>query len=388
MPQFKIGIEYDGLYFHSSSAAKKREKAKNTALQNCGINLIRIKESENNNSTIDNVIYYVPNYSRSNLTQAIIKMFQMIDEISKTNYTKEIQIDIEKDRIEIYQLYKQTIKSESLTEKYPDIAMEWNKQKNGSLIPEMFSCASHNRVWWKCIHGHEWQAIISNRTLQGTGCPYCAGKKVLLGFNDLATLCPDIAAQWHPTMNVPLTPDNVTLNSNKKVWWVCRKGHSYEMVINNKTSGLGCPYCSGRYAIKGETDLRSLYPELAHQWNYEKNGDLLPQNVKPNTNLKVWWRCNDGHEWEADIHNRVKGSGCPYCSGRYPIKGVNDLLTVNTELAKQWDYDRNGTLTPCDIKPGSNKVVWWRCPKCGNSWQSSVVNRNKHHSCPNCHFKY
>ena len=388
LPQLKIGIEYDGLFFHSTKAAEKREKTKNSALQNHGINLIRIKESENENSIVDNVIYYVPNHSRSNLTAAIIQLFLLIDKIAKTNFSKELKVNIEKDRIEIYQQYKQTIKSDSLAEKYPDIAKEWNIQKNGSLRPEMFSGASSQRVWWKCSNGHEWQAIISNRTTQRTGCPFCAGKKVLMGFNDLASVCPEIAAQWHPTRNTPLTPENVTLSSNKKVWWICSKGHSYEMVIKNKTAGQGCPYCSGRYAIPGESDLATLYPAIAAQWHPVKNGELAPQYVKPKSNKKVWWICDKGHEWTAKVVDRVNGNGCPYCSGRYVIRGINDLLTVNPELAKEWDGEKNGSLTPCDVKTGSNKVVWWRCSKCGHSWKSSVNNRNKHHACPNCHNKY
>lgn len=161
-----------------------------------------------------------------------------------------------------------------------------------------------------------------------------------MGFNDLASVCPEIAAQWHPTRNTPLTPENVTLSSNKKVWWICRKGHSYEMVIKNKTAGQGCPYCSGRYAIPGESDLATLYPAIAAQWHPVKNGDLAPQYVKPKSNKKVWWICDKGHEWTAKVVDRVNGNGCSYCSGRYVIRGINDLLTVNPELAKEWDGEK------------------------------------------------
>ena len=135
----------------------------------------------------------------------------------------------------------------------------------------------------------------------------------MVGFNDLATVNPIIASQWHPTKNGLLTPNDVTLNSNKKVWWICAKGHSYGMTVKNKALGLGCPYCYGRYAIKGENDLATLYPDIAKQWNYNKNGDLTPQDVKPKSNKKVWWICDKGHEWEAYIYNRVNGSGCPIC---------------------------------------------------------------------------
>ena len=383
LPQLKIGIEYDGLYYHNSSASEKREKSKNIALENQGIRLIRIKESHNDNKIVDNIIYYVPNHNYSNLNQAIVKLFTIIDEFANTNYSKEIPIDIEKDRIEICELYKQIIRSISLNEKYPEITKEWNAEKNGLLLPKMFSSVSNQKVWWKCNKAHEWQATISNRTNHETGCPYCAGKKVLAGFNDLATENPEIAEQWHPTKNKPLTPQNVTSKSHRKVWWVCDKGHDYEMTVQNKSLGQGCPYCSGRYAIAGENDLAVAYPELAKQWNYNKNNVQTPQDVKPQSNLKVWWICDAGHEWSATVASRVQGKGCPYCSGRFVIKGVNDLLTVNPKLAEEWNFEKNGSLTPRDVKPKSNKKVWWKC-ELGHEWQATINNRSVGRGCPYC----
>lgn len=29
--------------------------------------------------------------------------------------------------------------------------------------------------------------------------------------------------------------------------------------------------------------------------------------------------------------------------------GINDLATVNPELAKDWDYEKNGDLKPTDV---------------------------------------
>ena len=69
----------------------------------------------------------------------------------------------------------------------PEIASEWS-EKNGELKPTMVSVASHKKVTWKCKLGHEWEASVKSRTVNGTGCPYCSHNKVLAGFNDLA--CP------------------------------------------------------------------------------------------------------------------------------------------------------------------------------------------------------
>ena len=112
-------------------------------------------------------------------------------------------------------------------------------------MPEDFSSNSNKQVWWVCEKGHEWQAQINSRS-RGTGCPICAGKKVLAGYNDLATKRPDIAEQWHPTKNGELTAQDFTAGSEKKVWWVCSKcGYEWEAQINNRTSTKYalCPMC-------------------------------------------------------------------------------------------------------------------------------------------------
>lgn len=93
-----------------------------------------------------------------------------------------------------------------------------------------------------CEKGHEWQAVISSRNA-GYGCPYCAGQKALSGINDLSTTNPKLASEWHPTKNGSLHPSEVMSGSNKKVWWICEKGHEWQAVINSRNAGRGCPIC-------------------------------------------------------------------------------------------------------------------------------------------------
>ena len=122
---------------------------------------------------------------------------------------------------------------------------------------------------------------------------------------------------------------------------------------------------------------------LAKEWNYKRNGDLLPESVTPNSGKKVWWMCMYGHEWQAKIAQRNNGTGCPYCAGRKVLKGFNDLQTVNPALAKEWNYEKNDGLTPMDVTSNSNKKVWWKCKK-GHEWQAIVANRNNGRGCPQC----
>lgn len=67
----------------------------------------------------------------------------------------------------------------------PLLAQEWSEKNE--LKPTEVSVASHKKIIWKCKHGHEWEASVKSRTVNGTGCPYCSHNKVLAGFNDLAS---------------------------------------------------------------------------------------------------------------------------------------------------------------------------------------------------------
>ena len=371
IPPMKTAIEYDGYYWHKHRMSN--DLGKNKKCKRDGIKLYRIRENlpKLNDSSID----YVIHDNQKNLSQVLE---EVLSEIVSTC----VDVDLERDAVEIENLREFKEKENSILFSNEKLSNEWNYKKNGNLKPEHFSANSHKKAWWKCSKGHEWQASIANRN-KGHGCPYCSGKKALRGYNDLQTVNPNLSKEWNYEKNDGLTPIDVTSNSNKKVWWRCEKGHEWEARINSRSDGNGCPYCSGRYAIKGENDLQTVNPDLAKEWNYEKNNGLMPNDVLPSSNKKVWWKCDKGHEWQSTIANRTDGHGCPYCSGRFVIKGENDLQTVNPDLAKEWNYEKNNELTPSDFLPNSNKKVWWKCSK-GHEWQSTINNRNKGRGCPKC----
>lgn len=154
-----------------------------------------------------------------------------------------------------------------LASQYPSLAYEWNDDRNGELKPESVMAQSNRRVWWRCSKGHEYRAAVAARTGAGQGCPYCAGQRVLPGFNDLQTLEPIIAAQWHPTLNEGLTPEMVTRSSNKKVWWQCPEGHVWQAAIYSRTGDkrCGCPACAGQ--VKSSQAWR--YRRMMEQYEQE-----------------------------------------------------------------------------------------------------------------------
>ncbi len=264
----------------------------------------------------------------------------------------------------------------------PELARQWHPTKNGSLSPSDVKKNSGRMAWWICPKGHEWQATVCTRS-KGHNCPYCSGLKTVSGENDLQTTHPELAKQWHPTKNGSLRPFDVKPGSSKKVWWMCLEGHEWECKIDSRVHGVGCPICSRRELIVGLNDLQSKYPQLALSWHPTKNGNLSPSDVMSGSSKKVWWVCSEGHEWDAAIRERVKGNGCPYCSGRVAIKGKNDLKTINATLASEWHPTKNGSLKPSDIKPNSNRKVWWVCSK-GHEWQQTVSVRNTGIGCPYC----
>lgn len=191
----------------------------------------------------------------------------------------------------------------------PDLAKEWHPRKNANLSPAAVTWSCGKIVWWRCSRGHEWRASINHRSSSGTGCPYCAGKKVSAD-NSLAVVNPSLAAEWHPRKNRHLKPEDVVAGSQKKVWWRCARGHEWSAVIYSRQTGRKCPFCSGS-ALLPERSLAVLTPEVASQWHPNKNGKLTPHDVATQSNKRVWWLCHQGHEWQASVSHRFRGKRLP-----------------------------------------------------------------------------
>ena len=193
---------------------------------------------------------------------------------------------------------------------------EWCWEKNTNINPARLTIGSHKKVWWKCKNGHEWEAIVSNRARLGRSCPYCTRQKVLVGENDLCTTHPELVKEWNYSKNGSDKPEQFMRGSHKKVWWICAKGHEWQAQINSRCNGVGCPYCANKKVLVGVNDLSTIYPKISAEWHPTKNGDLTPKDVTFGSGKKVWWKCKNGHEWEAVVCNRIKGRGCPICSAR------------------------------------------------------------------------
>jgi len=267
---------------------------------------------------------------------------------------------------------------------HPHLMGEWHYEGNNPLRPEHFTAGADKKVWWKCRCGYLWKARIYTRRKHG--CPCCAGNVLVSGINDLRTVNSAVADQWHPTKNGKLTPERIAANDNRKVWWLCGLGHSWEAAVHSRSAGKGCPYCANRAVLAGFNDLASRNPDLAAEWHKKRNRTMTPQQVTEYSHRKVWWVCEEGHYWRAAVANRSKGSGCPYCANKIVVAGCNDLKTLRPDIADQWDKVKNGDFTAEMVTYGSNKKAWWICEK-GHSYYAPVVARVRGGNCPYCAHK-
>ncbi|TXK35128.1 hypothetical protein FR742_38360 [Nonomuraea sp. C10] len=204
------------------------------------------------------------------------------------------------------------------------ISVEFDQEANAHLAPDQIAQQSSKKVWWRCSvnSAHRWQATPNNRIGKGSGCPDCSGTRVS-DANRLSMNCPDEALlrQWDYAKNAPLTPNDVSVSSSRKVWWACEKAedHQWAASVGKRTAGRGCPYCSGT-RVSSSNRLSTKRPDIAGQLNADLSG-ISADDLSVGSNRAVWWNCpiDPRHEpWTAPVIRRTgghkrKGAGCPSC---------------------------------------------------------------------------
>lgn len=251
----------------------------------------------------------------------------------------------------------------------PDLVSQMINPSLGSTL----MLKSNKKIDWFCHLGHQWSAYVYNRT-NGDGCPYCAGQKIFPGFNDLATLNPELASE----MDDPaLKATEVSQFSNKKAMWKCVQGHRWEDTISHRSAGRKCPVCSNKKILKGYNDLNTTHPQIAQElMDFEQS-----YSVSAGSEKKLLWVCKLGHEWYEQIYRRAtRNFGCPYCSGAKVLKGFNDLGTTNPQLILEW---ADTSIGFDEVSAGSGKKVKWECTK-GHTWIAIISNRVKGAGCSQC----
>jgi hypothetical protein len=259
---------------------------------------------------------------------------------------------------------------------YPDIFDEWCHERN-TINPEKIVCGLQYKVWWHCkkaCGNHRWESEIRKRIISGRNCPYCVNKSICpCKCNSLQCTHPDILDEWDYEKNI-LKPDEITKGSEKKTWWLCKKGcghHSWYATVKTRTKGSGCAICANVSLCPcGCNSLLKRFPDIAQEFDEVKNSKSSSDLVY-GSNQKVWWKCKNNycghHVWETKVSNRtLRKSGCPYCAKTICPCGCNSIERTHPELLTDWDYQKN-SIHPSKVKFGSPIKVWWVCNKCNSS---------------------
>jgi hypothetical protein len=384
LPSEKVGIEIDGHYWHAGKSMT--DAAKNDRVARAGVTLVRVREAPLPMlGSLD--LHFEPREAHQAILTRLLSSLGRAPGLTEDQKASARSYALA-GRLIADDRYKALLAQlpgpgvgESLAERNPAVAAEWNTEKNGALSPHQVSIGSSLKVWWRCRDGHEWQAAVSGRTgAKASSCPYCTGRRASSTRN-LATCYPELVREWNAERNAPSDPLTVPPHSGKKYWWRCARQHEWQATVDARARGTGCPYCAGNLTGP-ESSLLVTRPELVKEWDTERNAPLTPTEVTAGSDRKVWWRCTSGHEWQASVGSRSAGTGCPYCAGNL-LTPQRALSAKHPELLAEWDNERNAPLTADRVSAGSSRPVWWRCSN-GHEWQASPAVRGKGHGCRLC----
>lgn len=317
-----------------------------------------------------------------------------------------------------------------LAETHPELVEEWISCDDPKFTPYTCVAGSNVKVKWKCKKcGGEYKAYIANRTLRGSSCPYCANQKVLIGYNDLQSQLPDLAAEWSKKNTI--NPTEVTAHSNKKVYWVCPLGHDdYLMSIKQRSNRQGCPICAqqsqtsfpeqaiyfylkqafpdtvNRYIFDGrEIDIfipsKNIGIEYNGYFSHKKKAekDILKKEFFESAGItllvvKEYKYTEEKEHADFYIHERTTFNDLTRlinniiksldidisvdvdCSrdaisikNQYVIlRKENSIAAVRPDLVSRWDYEKNGSITPEMVTLGTGQRYYWKCKICNRSY--------------------
>jgi hypothetical protein len=382
IPDLKLGIEIDGGFWHKDRLEKDREK--NRFFRKLSIEVVRLRDSTLPHIDCQYVSFTNGEDYQSSTNRLIDFLSEGYDHFGEYSGTQQCESEFKR----MSEMLPAPAEGDSLLDLYPEISGEWNQQKNEPLLPEYYSPGSGQKVWWLCEKDHEWQATIKNRTKKHSGCPQCSRDSAsdrsrlaaLKRGKSLTGAAPHYLLMFDYEKN-DLEPHEIPVGTKSKLSWKCVNGHSFKRSGENMAKNQKCAICRS---------FVFLYPEIAKQWNYERN-IATPDSFSAGSSKKVWWTCPEGHSWQATIlHRSVKRNGCPTCfnSNRSKIymesaaKRVGSIAGLSPELLKEWDYEKN-EIDPQQITPKSTVKVWWRCKK-GHSYKQIPVSKHRGSICPLC----
>lgn len=240
LPDFKIGIEYDGMYFHDEASNKGKDINKNKFFRDKGIEIIRVREAPLEKLEEKDIIVDVYNFRKRNIDSLLKNLRPFVGDIEK----EKIKTYIKKKGFVNEDLYKRYLSyapsplpENSLQALFPEVSKEWHPTLNFPLTPQNFTYGSSHRAWWRCSKGHEWHTAISKRTakLRPTGCPYCSGNRHNQEtFLEKSKLIHGDKYDYSKA---------IFKSVKEKVIIICSKHGEFEQSPNAHFSGNGCYRC-------------------------------------------------------------------------------------------------------------------------------------------------
>ena len=289
-----------------------------------------------------------------------------------------------------------------LKDKYPDIFaqidIERTLQEYPGLDINKLTCGSGKKIWFFCVKckksfKKETRYAIKSHCV----CQICNHREISTGTTDLETFCKNnseyryILNEWDYSKN-GISPKKVFPRSNKKYWFICNEGHSYDCCLNEKIRNkTHCPYCSNHRLMPGFNDFKTWcdnhkeYEYAINNWDYIKNG-ISPDHVLQGSNNYFYFKCSEcGGIYRSSLSSLTN---CPYCSHNKLLKGYNDLETWcrknnREDILKDWDYEKNN-IAPSEIMPGSKLKIYFKCSH-GHIYKMHLFNKTGNmRGCPLC----
>lgn len=273
-------------------------------------------------------------------------------------------------------------------EKYPQYESWYDKERN----PRSFKAISLNcndLLWWKCPeHGHSFPRRAYDIDRAGRMfCPYCENRLLLTGFNDLATKRPDLLKFYDYDKN-ELPPEEVIISSyDPDTWWICDKGHNFQRPVIVMCETTSCNICSRKVVVAGINDAQTTYPVITTVWDYAKNS-CLPSEVSDRSRDKYWFKCEEGHSYEAHLNTMINNDfQCLVCENLLIIPGINSLADTHPELCKE--ISSNEERDPHTLAKTWTYSMLWKCKKCSGDYHYPVCDRELgDDDCPFCNNRY
>lgn len=171
-----------------------------------------------------------------------------------------------------------------LKTKYPKLAKEFDCDKN-KITPNKVSYKWTKSYHWNATCGHTFKQTINERIKNKYKCPYCTGKEILAGFNDIITLNPELSASWDYNLNTNIDITKIKPDTARIVWWICKDGHHFKESIKTRFyEGEKCPYCLNETTPE-------IYPEKIIYYyvkQYFPDARINVKDVIPNKELDIY----------------------------------------------------------------------------------------------------